>query len=702
MAIAPLTITEIATCLEEWLEVEFTFYKVEAIAKSYANLDTDQQRLVLSWIQRIATTNIETAWRFANKILLVHDRLDMRLIEAWALNAVDAYDRSGLRAALKVIDDVDHFAILAHNKATGAVFSDISGILLTFVHGLAGRHLKIATGDACYTDSETLYLPAIIAEFDSIADNFFLAKSKIAMLWAQTKFGTFRCNFDHITQEFADPQHAIRCFNALESIRLESCIARELPGLYRDMQHLKHQLQQQRDPIWQQFIPTLTSPQAKVDDSLSLLPQAYTIHTIPCICYATELRLDAVRSNLNKRCAQEKILFRLKVRELFNEADKISGKTTPHELTTNDKSTPDIIAMELFLDGKPLAPPEDMQQLINSIILDFGMIPPEYLFPAGSGEYDAQPIGNYDKNPDAVWQGAYHEEGAFLYPEWDYRRQHYRKNWTVVREKTVPELADTFVASTIKQYAGLIKHLRRTFEAMRDGNKILKRQKHGDDIDIDALTEALADVKDGREMTEQLFTHNQRHERSIAVMFMVDMSGSTKGWINDAERQALVLLCEALEVLGDTYAIYGFSSMTRKRCEIFLIKSFTDSYSDTVKNRIAGIQPQEYTRMGFAIRHLTKLLLQVEAKRRILVTISDGKPDDYFDGYRGPYGLEDTKKALQESINSGIHPFCITIDREAKDYLPQLYGTANYVVLSEVKQLPLRVTDIYRRITGWR
>jgi nitric oxide reductase NorD protein len=166
-----------------------------------------------------------------------------------------------------------------------------------------------------------------------------------------------------------------------------------------------------------------------------------------------------------------------------------------------------------------------------------------------------------------------------------------------------------------------------------------------------------------------------------------------------AEGAALLLLCEALERLGDRYAIYGFSGITRKRCELFRIKTFDEPYTDEVKARIAGIAPQEYTRMGFAIRHLSKLLNGIEARTKILVTLSDGRPDDYFDAYRGPYGIEDTRMALLEARRAGIHPFCITIDKEARDYLPHMYGPARYVILDEVAQLPGKVADIYRRLT---
>ncbi|GIS91445.1 MAG: hypothetical protein CM1200mP20_14860 [Pseudomonadota bacterium] len=199
-------------------------------------------------------------------------------------------------------------------------------------------------------------------------------------------------------------------------------------------------------------------------------------------------------------------------------------------------------------------------------------------------------------------------------------------------------------------------------------------------------------------MPDNLFSRPHRLERDIAVIFMVDVSGSTKGWINEAERESLVLLCEALEVLGDRYAIYGFSGMTRKRCELYRIKRIDEAYSHAVKSRIAGIQPQDYTRMGVIIRHLTHLFRDIDARTRLLITLSDGKPDDY-DGYRGEYGIEDTRQALLEAKRAGIYPFCITIDREARDYLPHMYGAVNYTQVDDVRQLPAKVSDIYRRLT---
>jgi nitric oxide reductase NorD protein len=177
------------------------------------------------------------------------------------------------------------------------------------------------------------------------------------------------------------------------------------------------------------------------------------------------------------------------------------------------------------------------------------------------------------------------------------------------------------------------------------------------------------------------------------------MSSSTEGWVNTALKEALILLCESLEVLGDTYGIYGFSGMRRTRSELFQIKDLAEPYSDEVKGRIAAIAPQEYTRMGPPIRHLTRLLAESDARIRLLITLSDGKPEDY-DDYKGDYAIEDTRHALIEAKAQGVHPFCITIDKQAHAYLPHMYGEVNYICIDEVKKLPNRIPEIYRGLTS--
>jgi nitric oxide reductase NorD protein len=696
---------EIIDLLEGWLEADLTHYRVEGLAAELSALPHGDGEFILNWIKRIAAVHLELGWQFGRRAPRLLASMGQRQMEAWALFACDSYDRSGLRPALQAVEQVEAFATRQWEISAGVLFEEVAGVLGNFVRGLSGRKLSLVQGDALYTDTEHLTLPAVIARLPNSEDNFKIAKAAVAMLWAQTRFGTFRMDLGEACARYPQPERALNQLHALETLRLSARIAQELPGLHREMQRLKAELGEGLPQGWEDLATQLAQPDASAKTSLALLDQAYALADFLPWCFQGELRPEAVAAAMDTRREVEKARLRVKLKDLVDEhrkhqTEQPAAPQDKPEFQAQVQDEEGRLDMELVLDDMPIAPPDDVKQLMASVFLDFGQIPPEYLVPAGDREYDPSLLGEQPEDPDAVWKGTYHEEGARLYPEWDVGRQHYRKNWAVMRERDVVPVYDGFYRATLDKYASLVKHLRKGFEAMRDENRVEKRQAYGDDVDIDALVEALADARDGSEMSDRLFVRLHRAERNIAVAFMVDMSGSTRGWINEAEREALILLCEALELLGDRYAIYGFSGVTRKRCELFRIKTFDEAYTEEVKARISGIRAQEYTRMGFAIRHLTDLLKGVDAKTRVLVTLSDGRPDDYFDGYRGPYGIEDTRMALLEARRAGIHPFCITIDREARDYLPHMYGAARYIILDDVRQLPMKASDIYRRITS--
>jgi nitric oxide reductase NorD protein len=710
---------QIISTLDRILEVEFSFRDTHPAAEQISHIELDIQHYVLDWVERIASTNIELAFQFANHAPEMLNTTDQSTIEAWALHSMDIFDRKGLYKALEVMQESDEFMQRSHERAVGAVLDDQLSVLLPFVQGLSGRKLKLEEGEVTYTDSETIFLPAVLTQLPDAKNNFLLYKVLIAFLWAQNRFGTFRLDLCPILETHEHAEEFLQLFHTFETERLTACLQRELPGIYRDCQSLHHLIDDiDSHSNWNNYAAPLLSAEASVKTSLELTFTHFgkiTLHSP--FCYQGILNPDAVANTMQARIEKEKAQLRVALRQILDDTNKNKPNEKEEHDDSNeeqpipdtalknitakelpDENQPDGIRVELTLDDQPIAPPDTVKSLLTSIVQDLGEIPDEYLVPAGDGEYDPKLFLDQHKDPDEVWSGTYHEEGAFLYKEWDYRRQHYRKNWCAVREMTVKPIYDTFVDDTIHKYKGLIKHLRKTFEALRDEDRMLKRQAQGDGIDIDAWVEAMADAKDGSEMSDRLFTRMHRTERNIAVVFMVDMSGSTKGWINEAERESLVLLCESLETLGDRYAIYGFSGMTRKRCELYVIKEFTEPYNEEVKARISGIQPKDYTRMGFAVRHLSKLLNEIEAKTRILITISDGKPDDY-DNYRGEYGVEDTRRALMEARQDGIHSYCITIDKEAREYLAHMYGAAAYTVIEEVNQLPLKVSNIYRRLT---
>ena len=356
--------------------------------------------------------------------------------------------------------------------------------------------------------------------------------------------------------------------------------------------------------------------------------------------------------------------------------------------------------LELTLDGDAVAISPTLANRLSSLLQDLDQIPPEWLAAGGEGEYEIGDFDGHGHDHDSG-QGDAHDnahDDVHFYDEWDFRRQNYRKQWCALRELPAHPIYDQFVDATLQKYLPQVAQIRRHFEALRGEDKLLKAQTDGDDIDLDAMVAASADARNGGEMSARLFTRKNKIDRDLAVLFMVDVSGSTKGWINEAVRESLVLLCEALETLGDRYALYAFSGMTRNRCETYRIKTFAEIYDTEVRARISGLRPRDYTRMGATIRHLSAILNRVDVRTRILITLSDGKPDDY-DGYRGDYGIEDTRHALLEARRTGIHPFCITIDSEGGDYLPHMYGHAGYAMVDQVRKLPLKIADIYRKLT---
>lgn len=297
--------------------------------------------------------------------------------------------------------------------------------------------------------------------------------------------------------------------------------------------------------------------------------------------------------------------------------------------------------------------------------------------------------------------------GAALYNEWDYRQDDYLPEWCAVRQRHPRAGSSEAVEKILRQHAPLVTRLKQQFEALRPERLRLTRQLDGDDLDLSSIVEAHADRRAGHSPTEKLYSRALERDRNIALGCLIDLSGSTGAWIDDdprndqvieVTRRAIVFLCEAMTMLDDRYAIYGFTSSTRKRCDLSIVKGFDETYGETVKGRISGLAPGAYTRIGPAVRHTTQALIRQPARLRLLMLISDGRPND-FDGYGGRYGIEDTRKALLEARQSGVATFALTIDAEARDYMPYMFGPSHYVVVENVPALSTRLADVYRRLT---
>jgi nitric oxide reductase activation protein len=241
----------------------------------------------------------------------------------------------------------------------------------------------------------------------------------------------------------------------------------------------------------------------------------------------------------------------------------------------------------------------------------------------------------------------------------------------------------------------------------------VRNELDGDDYDLDAVINYVADRRaDGRQ-SERLYTKRLRRERDVAVSFLLDQSSSTARTIGrhplqpythpgrriiEIEKEGLVLMSEALEAVGDAYAIYGFTSEGRRNVKFYVVKDFDERHSEEIERRIGGINYQHNTRLGAAVRHAAARLRAQEARTRLLVVLSDGRPYDHDYG-DARYAREDTREALRQARVSGITPFCITIDRDSEAELKDLYGEVGYTIIDDVLSLPERMPAIYRRLT---
>lgn len=565
-----------------------------------------------------------------------------------------------------------------------------------------------------------------------------------SVLWLNTFFASF-----------PDPVFARDCYSFLETVRAARFLERELPGLMRAWLALPqillpqvegggpkavlvHDLQarfcsflqgrsETSRPVFGDYWRGISGEGASAMDSVQAVREIQTAFAdgdgeggggeeytgVPPLLFQGEFRLGALEVVRRRRFLRrgEELTHSLalhlaslpqeKLQQLLrSEEEKESGASglesdvsmimdSEFAGTAAEHQAPLLIT----INNEEVRLSEEIAKDVEKFREEFGHLPSHFISSAvgQAGEGMAPDVGPETDQQEGV-------SAPICYDEWDFRRLGFRKNWCVITVKALPDLKSGFIRQTLAKYHGVVNRLRHQFEMMRTTDRFARRQRDGDDIDLDAMVESLADARAGLPSSDRLFIKLLRDQRDIAVIFLVDMSNSTAGWVGNAIKESLVLMTEALEALGDRYGIYGFSGMRRTRCEIFHVKDIGEPYSDAVRERIGAIGPSEYTRMGPAIRHAASLLSKTDARVRLLITLTDGKPEDY-DDYKGEYAIEDTRHALLEAKTAGIHPFCITIDHQAHDYMDHLYGAVNYIFVNDVRKLPLRMPEIYRVLT---
>ncbi len=735
-------------------------WEVEEVMEPLLDLDPAVRSAVLEQVQVIWPVSNSLCYSYLHQAIPALACIKAETLGRWASEALEIYERSGLKDAQQFMINVQsHFACRMDGQ--GQRFKEIAGRMEPYLRGLARRDLRLESSKTVFTDTRTVFLPEELSLFQGEGKNFLLYKLTTSFQWAFIALDTFLVTAEPneinpsakgklwlheylAATEF--PSLLATLYFLFETVRARGFLERELPGLMRDSSRLFASLDKKSpcksgverivsqtrnlisgqltedESIEDEQIRTLLHSKAVALDSLRLAEQIShqadegwesIVQEEPLFFQGRmELtRVEAARMVLRR---EQEAGFVEALATFFLSLPTAGNDTTDEEAETEDgaKGVSEADAALLFeeqsSEGKKeesskspdftrleneLELSEELQELAEEIKNDLGQVPDQYISAAMGKAGQAQAGMGTPESDDGSGSSA-----PVTYDEWDYRRAGFRRNWCVVTEKQLEPIQSNFIRDTLEQYKGLRIRLRRQFEMMQTRERFVRRQRDGDEIDLDALVESLADTAAGFPPSDRLFIRLKRDERDIAVMFLVDMSNSTRGWVGTAIKQSLILLSEAMETLGDRYGIYGFSGMRRLRCELFPIKGLDEPYNDEVRTRISSIAPREYTRMAPALRHIISIMKKVDAGVRLIITLSDGKPEDY-DNYNGEYAIEDTRHALIEARMAGIHPFCITIDQHAHEYMPR-YGEVNYIFINDVAKLPARIPEIYRVLTS--
>lgn len=737
-------------------------WEVDEAVEPLLTMEAETLQAVLAQVPVIWPVSNALCYDYLRSVQPALACIELANLPSWVNETLDHYEKKGLRAAQIVMQDVENHSACAHSGRKLLKFEQAVSRLQPYINGIAGQTMDLLPAKQAYTDTCRIFLAGKIDCMAREEEAFLLYKYMVSLQWAFCAIGTFDLESNEPGQEeevreggehplaaffrtFSSPPAAASLYHCFETIRAAAFLTSELPGLMREVGRL---------------LSPVREAEEMVNGLIAYLQQGIVTGLWPVPANSLEKRAGELavecRNGMDGRCSREATqeLFLLsgklglsiepgqptllqgelrlqevqeaRARRRAEQQEQFIDSLASHLLIlpeydpqqqgdqTEDRSegvaagNPDSALIvgnrsstveengplgSIRVNNQDVELSDELQHLAEQIVEDLGYLPDHYIASAagkagrgvaalhGEGEQDGREI-----------------QAPVVYDEWDYRRKGFRKNWCVLKEKELPQVRSSFIANTLNKYHGQIVRLRHQFEMMQTQERFVRRQRDGDDIDLDALVESLGDTRAGLPPSDRLFIRLRRDERDIAVLFLVDMSNSTEGWVGTAIKEALVLISEAMEALGDRYGIYGFSGMRRLRCEIFPIKDLEEPYSEQVRNRIGAIGPREYTRMAPAVRHMTGLLKQVDARVRLLVTLSDGKPEDY-DGYKGEYAIEDTRHALLEAKSAGIHPFCITIDRHAHDYMAHMYGEVNYIFIDNVKRLPARMPEIYRTLT---
>lgn len=713
----------------------------------------DLSRRVVALTKEIAAVDGEAAlacFRSSGRALR---SVSIEQFEEWARRGLSA-GRADTRARRSYfsLETRGSYEALHSGGGAGLALDSVQHLLRLYIEALTGREVEVAPlaavpDEARIGDGHTIHLPSLVNEFGEEELDFRLYKVLAAHGAGQIEFGTYargamlgaahtaiRANYDadvrdafsvpdemlveqaqrgsytddtdyrEVLKLFPLPQLARRVFGTLENGRIDRRLRHAYRGLRRDLDLIREHLSRSRPRINE--LPTLLVP-FELLFQVTLLGGARDDARFSHGQIVSELETIVADylSNPNATVA-DTLVATSRVYDLFQSAvptdDSVQQVETPEEQSENDD---DPAATDRLKQRQTQTMPQrrDARELFNA-----------WNDPSPEGEPDELAGAEAWSEAETPEQALVEGEVAYNYDEWDRELTDHRLGWCRVVEKRVKQGDRAFVDDTKERHKGVISSIRHQFQLMKPENLTrVTNEVDGEEFDLNAVIDYVIDRRADGQQSERIYTKRLRRRRDVAVSFLLDQSSSTARTIGrhplqpytrpgrriiEIEKEGLVLMSEALEAVGDVYSINGFTSEGRRNVKFYVVKDFDEKYDDAVKRRIGGINYQNNTRLGAAIRHATARLAKQDARTRLLIVLSDGRPYDHDYG-DARYAREDTREALRQAKNEGITPFCITIDRESEAELRDLYGEIGYTIIDDVLSLPERMPGIYRRLT---
>ncbi|HMS85934.1 MAG TPA: VWA domain-containing protein [Nitrospira sp.] len=727
---------------------------------------TEWQTKVLQYGVLLAENDAETTVQYLRRapelVGLIGDVPEaVSRFESWFKAGMEvlAYSPEGARAYFAVESQKALGSVEV--ALSGVPFRQVARRVKLFVQGLCGTEVAVAALQnsvisqvraTVSADGRTISLPALLRRYPTEAENERLYFVMAAHEAGHLEFGTYGLKLESLADLVDAVQHrygqsqmgrpdTLAAFfeyyphpalvrdlwTVLEDARVESLLQTEYPGLRPDLVRLAGDAITPRDPAL-----GVTAKELMVDCLLRLstgeteetvVPRAVKeeVSILWGLCQsilkptataeATVRLVDAVYARMEELLAARGEMMSMEQQEEAKELE--TRETRPEQSGETYQAVADVAY-------RGAMHPEFVtwsEERVQGQSVEPGQLPNRER-PGNEARRESSAMGSGHSLQSVVeeclavegeqqpLQGTNsQDERVTLYPEWDCRIEDYRPNWCRVVEQPAECGSDEFVSTTLATHQSTVKYLRRFFEHLRPSAfRRIAGQMDGEDVDLDAVVRRTGEQRAGAEGDDHVYIRREKHERDVAVAFLVDISGSTSRTLDngrrviDIEKEGLVLLCEALEAVGDQYGLYAYSSQGRAQVEFLTIKDFDDRLGAATAHRLGSLTSRHQNRDGAAIRHATTKLMARAVKTRILIILSDGRPLD--EQYKDDYALEDTKAALREAKQRGVETFCVTVDKEADNYLRRMYGEVHYRVIDSINALPTKLPRIYRQLTA--